>query len=119
MPTARVATIGMHRNPEDITSPVGYFDKKPDDMPEREAFILDPMLASGYSARKAIKMLKEVGCQKIHFAAIFSVWDGIELLRTDYPDVDLCLCVVDHHLDKNYYIIPGAGDMGDRLDGTK
>ena len=118
MPTAKVATIGMHRNPDDITDPVGYFDKIPEDMSEREAFILDPMLATGYSAEKAIRMLKEEGCQKIHFATIFSVWDGIELLRTKHPDVNLCLCVVDHHLDDNYYIIPGAGDMGDRLDGT-
>lgn len=119
MPSAKVATIGMHRNPDDITQPVGYFDKVPVEMDKREAFILDPMLATGYSADKAIQLLKGVGCTKIHFACIFSVWEGIAVLRERHPDVDLYLGAVDAGLDENYYIIPGAGDMGDRLDGTK
>lgn len=120
MPSAKVGTIGMHRNPEDIEHPVVYYHKLPDEMPKREAFILDPMLATGWSAAEAIRILKEeYGCKKIHFAAIFSVWEGIELLRTQHPDVDLYLGVVDQGLNEHYYIVPGAGDMGDRLDGTK
>lgn len=119
MPSAKVGTIGMHRNPDDIEHPVVYFHKMPEDMPEREAFILDPMLATGWSAAEAIRLLKEYGCKKIHFACIFSVWEGIEVLRREHPDVDLYLGVVDKGLNENYYIVPGAGDMGDRLDGTK
>lgn len=119
MPSAKVATIGMHRNPDNIKEPVGYFSKVPEEMDKREAFILDPMLATGYSAAKAIQLLKEVGCTKIHFACIFAVWEGIAVLRERHPEVDLYLGVVDKGLNEHYYIVPGAGDMGDRLDGTK
>lgn len=120
MPSAKVGTIGMHRNPEDIEHPVVYFYKMPEGMSEREAFILDPMLATGYSAATAIQLLKErSNCKNIHFACIFSVQEGIEVLRTQHPDVDLYLGAVDAGLDDKFYIVPGAGDMGDRLDGTK
>lgn len=120
MPSAKVGTIGMHRNPDDIKNPTVYYDKMPEDMSEREAFILDPMLATGWSADAAISILKsKYGCKKIHFACVFSVWEGIEVLRREHPDVDLYLGVVDKGLNEKYYIVPGAGDMGDRLDGTK
>lgn len=120
MPSAKVGSVGMHRNPDDITHPVCYFDKMPDKMSEREVFVLDPMLATGWSAAAVISNLKQkYGCQKIHFMCIFSVWDGIEVLRREHPDVDLCIGVVDFGLNDKFYIVPGAGDMGDRIYGTK
>lgn len=121
MPTAREGNIGMYRNADDIKHPTCYYDKATQtNMAERDVYVLDPMLATGWSAAGAIETLKnKYGYQKIHFMCIISVWDGIEVLRTLHPDVDLYLGAVDAHLDEHNYIIPGLGDAGDRITGTK
>ncbi len=120
MPSAKVGNIGMYRNQDDITHPTCYYDKMPSEMDKREAFVLDPMLATGYSAARVISILKDnYGCKKIHFMCIISVWDGINVLRKQHPDVDLYLGVVDACLNEKHYIVPGLGDAGDRITGTK
>ena len=127
MPSAKEGNIGMYRNADDIEHPTCYYDKMPSKMPQREVFVLDPMLATGYSAAAVIDTLKNsdpkkgYNCkgEKIHFLCIISAWPGIEVLRTRHPDVDLYLGVVDSHLNDHSYIIPGLGDAGDRITGTK
>lgn len=119
MTSATVSPIGMCRNPDDIIHPICDYDKVPNNIAEKEIFVLDPMLATGWSAAGAISRIKAHGGRKIHFMCIFSVWDGIEVLRKEHPDVDLCIGVVDFGLNEKFYIVPGAGDMGDRIYGAK
>ncbi len=116
MPSAKVGNIGMFRNADDIIHPTCYYDKMPLHMDEREAFVLDPMLATGWSAAGAIRNVKETwGCKKIHFLCIFAVWEGIEVLRKEHPDVDLYVGVVDEGLNDVNFIVPGMGDAGGKI----
>ncbi len=118
LPTAAVAHIGIYRDPE-TKSPTRYYFKAPSDVAEREVFVIDPMLATGGSAIDAITQLKYAGCQKIHFICILAVPEGVAALREAHPDVDIYIGEMDEKLDENAYILPGLGDAGDRLYGTK
>lgn len=118
LPTAAVAHIGIYRDPV-TKSPHRYYFKVPSDVAEREVFVVDPMLATGGSAIDAITQLKDVGCRKIHFVCILAVPEGVAALREVHPDVDIYIGEMDEKLDENAYILPGLGDAGDRLYGTK
>ena len=114
IPTAKVGHIGLYRDP-DTSKPVEYYCKIPADCAEREVFVVDPMLATGGSASEAISMLKVRGCKNIHFLCIIAAPKGIEVLKEAHPDVDIFIGSVE---DINY-IVPGLGDAGDRIFGTK
>jgi len=118
IPVAKVGHIGLYRDPE-THKPVEYYCKLPADCAEREVFVVDPMLATGGSAVEAIRMLKDKGCKKIHFVCIIAAPDGIEAMKNAHPDVDLYIGAVDEKLNENAYIVPGLGDAGDRIFGTK
>lgn len=118
LPTAKVGHIGMYRDPE-TKAPEEYYFKIPEDAAEREIFIADPMLATGGSAIDAITRLKEKGCQNMHFMCILAAPEGVVALRKAHPDVDIYIGELDERLDENAYILPGLGDAGDRLFGTK
>ena len=118
LPKARTGHIGLYRD-EQTLEPKAYFIKMPKNIEERMALILDPMLATGGSADAAIKMLKERGCQKINFLCVVAAPRGVDLLQTDHPDVELWIGALDKGLNKNGYIVPGLGDAGDRIFGTK
>ena len=118
IPNAKVGHIGLYRDPE-TKKPVEYYCKLPDDCKDREIFVVDPMLATGGSAVAAIGMLKEHGCEKIHFLCIIAAPDGIEALSKAHPDVDIIVGCQDEKLNENAYIVPGLGDAGDRIFGTK
>ena len=118
IPTAKVGHIGLYRDP-DTSKPVEYYCKIPADCAEREIFVVDPMLATGGSAVEAISMLKLRGCKKIHFLCIIAAPTGIEALKTAHPDVDIFIGAVDEKLNDHNYIVPGLGDAGDRIFGTK
>lgn len=118
IPTARVGHIGMYRD-HDTLQPVSYFVKLPDDIAEREAMILDPMLATGGSTVEAINTLKSHGCRNIKVMAIISSPEGIRKVQEAHPEVEIYTAEVDSHLNDKGYIVPGLGDAGDRLFGTK
>ena len=118
IPTAKVGHIGLYRDPE-THEPVEYYCKLPADCEEREVFVVDPMLATGGSAVAAIQMLKEKGCRKIHFMCIIAAPEGVKRMTEAHPDVDLYIGALDEHLNENAYIVPGLGDAGDRIFGTK
>ncbi|MCR5799038.1 MAG: uracil phosphoribosyltransferase [Lachnospiraceae bacterium] len=118
IPVAKVGHIGLYRDPE-THKPVEYYCKLPADCAEREVFVVDPMLATGGSAVEAIRMLKDKGCKKIHFVCIIAAPDGIEAMKEAHPDVDIYIGAVDEKLNENAYIVPGLGDAGDRIFGTK
>ncbi len=118
IPTARVGHIGIYRE-HDTLQPVSYYAKLPSDIAEREAMILDPMLATGGSAVAAIETLKARGCRSIKLMAIISAPEGIKKVHGAHPDVDIYTGAVDSHLNDKGYIVPGLGDAGDRLFGTK
>jgi uracil phosphoribosyltransferase len=118
IPTARVGHIGIYRDHETL-QPVSYFVKLPPDIAERQAMILDPMLATGGSTVAAIDTLKGRGCQSIKVMAIISAPEGIQKVHAAHPDVDIYTGAVDSHLNEKGYIVPGLGDAGDRLFGTK
>ena len=118
IPVAKVGHIGLYRDPA-THKPVEYYCKLPADCAEREVFVVDPMLATGGSAVEAIRMLKDKGCKKIHFVCIIAAPDGIDAMRDAHPDVDLYIGAVDEKLNENAYIVPGLGDAGDRIFGTK
>lgn len=118
IPTAKVGHIGLYRDPE-TKKPVEYYCKLPEDCSEREIFVVDPMLATGGSAVAAIEMLKNRGCKKIHFLCIIAAPVGIEALSEAHPDVDIYVGCQDEKLNENAYIVPGLGDAGDRIFGTK
>jgi uracil phosphoribosyltransferase len=118
IPTARVGHIGIYRDHETL-QPVSYFVKLPPDIAERQAMILDPMLATGGSTVAAIDTLKGRGCQSIKVMAIISAPEGIQKVHAAHPDVDIYTGAVDSHLNERGYIVPGLGDAGDRLFGTK
>ena len=118
IPTAKVGHIGLYRDP-DTLEPVEYYCKLPGDCAEREVFVVDPMLATGGSAVAAIQMLKEKGVKKIHFMCIIAAPEGIRAMEEAHPDVDLYIGAKDERLNDHGYIVPGLGDAGDRIFGTK
>ena len=118
IPVAKVGHIGLYRDPE-THEPVEYYCKLPPDCGEREVFVVDPMLATGGSATAAIRMLKEKGCRKIHFMCIIAAPEGVEKMQKEHPDVDIYIGALDEKLNENAYIVPGLGDAGDRIFGTK
>ncbi len=118
IPTAKVGHIGLYRDPE-THMPVEYYCKLPADSAEREVFVVDPMLATGGSASAAIQMLKDKGCKKIHFMCIIAAPEGVKVLQEAHPDVDIYIGALDEKLNENAYIVPGLGDAGDRIFGTK
>lgn len=118
IPAAKVGHIGLYRDPETL-KPVEYYCKLPADCAEREVFVVDPMLATGGSSVAAIRMLKEKGCKNIHFMCIIAAPEGIEAMKTAHPDVDMYIGALDEKLNDHGYIVPGLGDAGDRIFGTK
>ena len=118
IPAAKVGHIGLYRN-EETLEPVEHFCKLPKDIAEREVFVVDPMLATGGSAVAAIQMLKNRGASKIHFMCIIGVQEGIDKLTAAHPDVGIYIGCKDEHLNEVGYIVPGLGDAGDRIFGTK
>ncbi len=118
IPVAKVGHIGLYRDPK-THEPVEYYCKLPTDCGEREVFVVDPMLATGGSATAAIRMLKEKGCKKIHFMCIIAAPEGVERMQKEHPDVDIYIGALDERLNENAYIVPGLGDAGDRIFGTK
>ena len=118
VPVARVGHIGLYRN-EQTHEPVVYYSKLPEDVNTRMVIVTDPMLATGGSASDALTMLKEKGCTNIRLMCLVGVPEGIERVQRDHPDIDIYLAAVDDHLNENAYIVPGLGDAGDRIFGTK
>ena len=118
VPAAKVGHIGLYRDPETL-EPVEYYCKIPPDSDQRQVFVVDPMLATGGSSAEAITMLKKRGCTKIHFMCIIAAPEGIAKMQKEHPDVDIYVGAVDEKLNDHGYIVPGLGDAGDRIFGTK
>lgn len=119
IPSAKIGHIGLYRDPE-THEPVEYYCKMPPDISERQVFIVDPMLATGGSASAAITVLKKkYGCKYITLMDIIAAPEGVAVIRRDHPDVDIFVASVDERLNEHAYIIPGLGDAGDRIFGTK
>ena len=118
IPAAKVGHIGLYRDPETF-EPVEYYCKLPADCDEREVFVVDPMLATGGSSGAAIQMLKDKGVKNIRFMCIIAAPEGVERMTKAHPDVDLYIGALDDHLNEQKYIVPGLGDAGDRIFGTK
>ena len=118
VPSARVGHLGMYRN-EETMEPVQYFCKMPRDVAERDVLIVDPMLATGGSASAAIDIMKGYGCQNIKLMVLVAAPQGIEVIQSKHPDVDIYCGAVDEGLNEASYIVPGLGDAGDRIFGTK
>lgn len=118
IPSAKVGHIGLYRDPN-THEPVEYYCKMPDDIASRDVIILDPMLATGGSASAAIQFMKNYGCKHIKLMNIIGAPEGVERVRKDHPDVEIYLAAVDEKLNDHAYIVPGLGDAGDRIFGTK
>lgn len=118
IPAAKVGHIGLYRDPETL-KPVEYYCKLPADCAERDVFVVDPMLATGGSSVAAIQMLKDRGCKTIHFMCIIAAPEGVEAMKKAHPDVDMYIGSLDERLNDHGYIVPGLGDAGDRIFGTK
>ena len=118
IPNAKIGHIGMYRN-EETLEPVRYFFKVPNDIKNREVLILDPMLATGGSGCDAIEQLKKEGVKKIKFLCLIAAPEGIERMQKAHPDVKIYCAAVDEKLNEKGYIVPGLGDAGDRIFGTK
>ena len=118
IPSAKIGHIGLYRDP-DTHKPVEYYCKLPDDISNRQVYVVDPMLATGGSAIAAIDFLKEHGCKNIIMMNIIGCPEGVKAVREAHPDVEMYLAAVDEHLNENAYIVPGLGDAGDRIFGTK
>jgi len=118
LPAAKVGHVGLYRDPETL-KPVSYYCKLPSDIEERELIVVDPMLATGGSANAAISFLKEKGACKIRFVCLIAAPEGVKEVQKEHPDVDIYVASVDEYLNDHAYIVPGLGDAGDRLFGTK
>ncbi len=118
MPNVKVGHIGLFRDPATL-EPVKYYFKMPADISERDVIVVDPMLATGGSASAAITFLKEAGAQHIKLMSIIGAPEGVERMQKDHPDVDIFVAALDDHLNDHGYIVPGLGDAGDRIFGTK
>ena len=118
VPSARVGHIGLYRDPETLTA-IEYYFKMPDDLSERLVIVCDPMLATGNSAIAAVARLKETGAREIKLLCLLAAPEGIKAFHDAHPDVAVYTAAIDSHLDEHGYIVPGLGDAGDRLFGTK
>ena len=118
IPAAKIGPIGLYRDPETL-EPVEYYCKLPADCQEREVFVVDPMLATGGSSVAAIQMLKDKGVRNIHFMCIIAAPEGVKKMQECHPDVDIYIGALDEKLNDHGYIVPGLGDAGDRIFGTK
>ena len=118
IPSAKVGHIGLYRAPE-THAPVEYYCKMPNDIAERDVIILDPMLATGGSAAAAITFIKGYGCKHIKLMNVIAAPEGIACIQKEHPDVDIYVAAVDEKLNDHAYIVPGLGDAGDRIFGTK
>ena len=118
IPAAKIGHIGLYRDPETL-APVEYYCKLPSDCDEREVFVVDPMLATGGSCVAAIQMLKDKGVKNIRFMCIIAAPEGVKKLQEAHPDVDVYIGALDEKLNDHGYIVPGLGDAGDRIFGTK
>lgn len=118
IPTAKVGHIGLYRDPETL-KPVEYYCKLPQDINERDLIVLDPMLATGGSAVAAINFLKQRGAKSIKFVCLIAAPEGVKALQEAHPDIDIYAASLDERLNEHAYIVPGLGDAGDRLFGTK
>ena len=118
IPNAKVGHVGLYRDPE-THMPVEYYCKLPSDIENRQVIVVDPMLATGGSAAAAIDFIKEKGAKNISFMCLIAAPAGIEVLQKQHPDVDIYIAAKDSHLNDHAYIVPGLGDAGDRLYGTK
>lgn len=118
MPNVKVGHIGLFRDPETL-EPVKYYFKMPPDIDERDVIVVDPMLATGGSASTAIQFLKDDGVKHIKLMCIIGAPEGVERMQKDHPDVDIYVAALDDHLNEHGYIVPGLGDAGDRIFGTK
>ena len=118
MPNVKVGHIGLFRDPETL-EPVKYYFKMPPDIEERDVIVVDPMLATGGSASAAIQFLKDDGVKHIKLMCIIGAPEGVTRMQADHPDVDIFVAALDDHLNEHGYIVPGLGDAGDRIFGTK
>lgn len=118
IPAAKVGHVGMYRD-EETLQPHEYFVKMPEDLENREMIVVDPMLATGGSAIMAVDALKKRGAKTIKFVCLVAAPEGVKALRETHPDIDVYSAALDDHLDEDGYIVPGLGDAGDRLFGTK
>jgi uracil phosphoribosyltransferase len=118
VPNAKVGFVGLYRDP-DTHQPVEYYCKLPDDIEKRRVIVLDPMLATGGSAAAAIRFVKDKGAKNIKFVCLIAAPEGIEVLQKAHPDVDIHVAQLDRQLNDHAYILPGLGDAGDRIYGTK
>ena len=118
MPNVKVGHVGLFRDPKTL-EPVKYYFKMPPDIEERDVIVVDPMLATGGSASAAIKFLKDDGVKHIKLMCIIGAPEGVERMQKDHPDVDIYVAALDDHLNEHGYIVPGLGDAGDRIFGTK
>lgn len=118
VPVAKVGHIGLYRDPA-THAPVEYYCKLPNDVGERIVIVVDPMLATGGSACDALKSLKKSGCKQIRLMCLVAAPEGVAKVREEHPDVDIYLAALDERLNEHAYIVPGLGDAGDRIFGTK
>lgn len=118
IPNAKVGHVGLYRDP-DTLEPVKYYFKMPPDIQERDVIVVDPMLATGGSASAAISFIKETGAGRIKLMSIIGAPEGVKKMQADHPDVDIFVAAMDDHLNDHGYIVPGLGDAGDRIFGTK
>jgi uracil phosphoribosyltransferase len=118
LPSARVGHIGLYRDPKTLAA-VEYYCKLPEDVAEREAILLDPMLATGHSAVAAVDRVKELGAKALRYVCLLAAPEGVKEMNAAHPDVPIVTASVDSHLNDHGYIVPGLGDAGDRLFGTK
>lgn len=118
IPSAKVSVVGLYRN-EETLEPVAYYEKLTNDMEERTALIIDPMLATGGSLLATIEMLKSAGCRRIKGLFLVAVPEGLERISSAHPDVEIYVASIDQRLNEQGYILPGLGDAGDKIFGTK
>lgn len=118
LPSAKVGHIGLYRDPS-TKEPVEYYCKLPDDLPERDVIVLDPMLATGGSAIDAVNQIKKRSPHRVKFMCVIAAPEGLEAFNKVHPDVPVYCAALDDHLNENCYIVPGLGDAGDRIFGTK
>jgi len=118
IPSAKISVVGLYRN-EETLEPVAYFEKLANDIDARMALIVDPMLATGGSMIATVDMLKKAGCTSIRALVLVAAPEGIEKMQAAHPDVDIFTASIDDHLNENGYIVPGLGDAGDKIFGTK
>jgi uracil phosphoribosyltransferase len=118
LPSARVGFVGLYRDPETLNA-IEYYCKLPEDIAERETIIVDPMLATGHSACAAVARIKQAGAKSIKFVCLLAAPEGVKEMQAHHPDVPIFTASLDSHLNDHGYIVPGLGDAGDRLFGTK